>query len=82
MAFEGEIKGTSGAVRCEDCNSFLPLKVIYSAAWYIGRFCNNCGPYSRESGYYPSRVAAEADLKVWLEEGEKPNTRDTEYHGE
>ena len=47
---------------CTDCNKPLTLTVCESAAgFYIGRWCD-CGPYSRESGYYPTREAAQADL--------------------
>jgi hypothetical protein len=47
---------------CTDCNKPLTLTVCESAAgFYIGRWCD-CGPYSRESGYYPTREAAGADL--------------------
>lgn len=44
------------------------LKVMRSnAGYYIGRSCVEDGipfeqPYSRESGYYPTKEAAEADM--------------------
>ena len=35
------------------CDKPLELQVCHSAAvYYIGTFCNNCGPYSRESDYF------------------------------
>jgi phage FluMu protein Com len=53
-----------GEVRCPECGSELPVKVLRSAAgYYLGRWCPRCGPYERVSvSYYPSRPAAEAAL--------------------
>ena len=60
MALPGET-GHIGST-CEDCGIHLEAKVLRSGAgYYIGTFCD-CGPYSRESGYYPSREAAEKAL--------------------
>ena len=33
-----------------------------NAGYYVGTFCPYCGPYSRESGYYPTHEAAQAAL--------------------
>ena len=45
-----------------DCGHDLPLQVCQSAGgYYLGRWCNNCGPFSRESGYYATHEEAEAD---------------------
>ena len=48
---------------CPDCGLRLNLEVLQSAAgFYIGTRCD-CGPYSRESGYFKSRdLAAHALL--------------------
>jgi hypothetical protein len=43
-------------------NTPLELKVLRSNAFYIGTFCDRCGPYSRESGYFATREEAEAAL--------------------
>lgn len=44
---------------CLDCGNLMVPKVLYSnAGWYIGTCCDRCGPYSRESGYYPTADAA------------------------
>ena len=44
--------------QCDDCGVKLIPKVLHSAAgYYIGTFCN-CGPYSRESGYYKTQQDA------------------------
>jgi hypothetical protein len=49
--------------RC-DCGQELHLGVQHSAAgYYLGFFCPNCGPYSRESGYYRTREEAEETLR-------------------
>lgn len=54
-------------VKCSECGTELPLKVCQSGAgFYIGCFCNQCGPYDRESGYYATREKAEADLPNYL----------------
>ena len=48
---------------CMECGTTLDIQVLCSAAgYYIGFFCPNCGPYSRESGYYDSREEAEKAL--------------------
>jgi hypothetical protein len=40
----------------------MALRVLKSAAgYYIGRFCD-CGPYSRDSGYFNTSEDAEAML--------------------
>jgi hypothetical protein len=48
---------------CPDCGVFvLPFEVLESGAgFYIGTMCND-GPYSRESGYFPTREEAETAL--------------------
>lgn len=51
-------------VKCTDCGSVLPLQVLCSnAGHYIGRFCPQCGPYSRVSGYFNTEEEAKAYLK-------------------
>lgn len=48
---------------CSDCGDPLYLQVLQSAAgFYLGSHCK-CGPYSRESGYFPSIDEAVA---AWL----------------
>ena len=56
----------SGAPRtCPDCQKHMEDEVLQSAAgFYIGTICD-CGPYSRESGYY----RAEADAEEALQSG-------------
>ena len=52
---------------CIECGAELSIKVCVSAAgYYIGFFCPNCGPHSRESGYYGSREEAEMALSRGL----------------
>ena len=62
MALTGEcVKASSTA--CIECGAELSIKVCVSAAgYYIGFFCPQCGPYSRESGYYGSREEVEMAL--------------------
>lgn len=59
----GETLGTGAPKNCPDCNVRLEPKVMSSAAgYYIGTGCD-CGPFSRESGYYKKFGDAEKDLK-------------------
>ncbi|MFH1982981.1 MAG: hypothetical protein ABIL58_14160 [Pseudomonadota bacterium] len=52
---------------CCECRAELHIGVHRSAAgYYVGFFCPNCGPYSRESGYYRSREEAQLDLDTGL----------------
>ena len=61
MVGMGETIATGASPVC--CGKVLELQVLRSAAgYYIGTFCENCGLYSRESGYYPSLIAAQAAL--------------------
>lgn len=57
------------------CGVRLPFKVLRSAAgYYIGTFCDACGPYSRETGYYPTREDAQRELD------NGPAWRDSSYN--
>lgn len=64
----GETVGTDGVVCDHDFASgiepsTLTLKVCMSAAgYYLGYECPHCGPYSRETGYWKTRDAAEKAL--------------------
>jgi hypothetical protein len=63
MTLPGETIATGAPPRCPDCGRMPKLDVYMSAAgYYVGTYCD-CGPYSRESGYYPTRDAAQADLE-------------------
>jgi hypothetical protein len=54
----GECVGTT-VTDCSECGETLSLKVCKSAAGhYLGFFCKNDGPYSRESGYFVDEDAA------------------------
>lgn len=82
----GETVLSSGTKTCRDCESPLPLTVLMSAAgYYIGTACN-CGPYSRESGYFPSHGEALSALNTLLDsmvDGSPTPTfmRNTNYNG-
>jgi len=48
---------------CFDCGTEMDIGVYRSnAGYYIGFFCDRCGPYSRESGYYGSSEDAQDAL--------------------
>ena len=74
MALEGELDIVKV---CPDCGLEMPVKVCSSGAgYYIGQFCNQCGPWNRLSlKYY--KTWTEADTLLKSGEWQK---RDTEYH--
>lgn len=64
MAQVGETIATGAPATCDECGVTPKLGVYSSAAgFYIGTHCKNCGPYSRESGYYVTREKAQEALK-------------------
>jgi hypothetical protein len=66
MTLRGECVNASHTV-CIECGAELSIKVCASAVgYYIGFFCPNCGPYSRESGYFGNREEAESALSSGL----------------
>jgi hypothetical protein len=45
------------------CGTRLPFRVCQSAAgYYIGTWCGNCGPNSRETSYFRTREDAQKVL--------------------
>ena len=64
MVLEKETLRRGAPDTCSDCGVVIVLKVHHSTAgYYIGAWCN-CGPYCRESGYYPTREKAETAFKT------------------
>ena len=62
MALPGETLDGGASPTCDECGVTVQLQVCHSAAgYYVGTWCN-CGPYSRESGYYQRREEAQAAL--------------------
>ncbi len=62
MALPGEVVGKSTTKCC--CGKRLTVRVLRSAAgYYIGFLCDDCGPYSRESGYYKKATEAAKALE-------------------
>jgi hypothetical protein len=53
---------------CIECGATLPFKPCRSAAgWYVGTWCNRCGPHDRKSfGYYATKEEAQAELDAWV----------------
>ena len=63
MVMQGETLATGAPDFCKSCQKFVSLSVMQSGAgWYIGSFCD-CGPYSRESGYYATKREADSDFE-------------------
>lgn len=58
----GETIASGANPTCDECGVTVTLDVFRSnAGYYIGTYCN-CGPYSRESGYYDSKEGAMKSL--------------------
>lgn len=58
MALPGEAIGRRVIV-CSECKKTMYLEILRSnAGYYLGFSCKNCGPYSRESGYYGKATEA------------------------
>lgn len=55
----GETIMSGAPTTCPTCQRRVLLEVCRSGAgYYIGTYCD-CGPYSRESGYYRSHEEAQ-----------------------
>lgn len=62
MPLINETRGLSG-MRCE-CGTWLPLEVLRSAGgYYIGYWCDLCGPQSRETVYFNEEDDARDELE-------------------
>jgi hypothetical protein len=62
MALIGETVASGGPGICEECGMAPTLGVYQSASgYYVGTYCQ-CGPYSRESGYFAKRERAQKAL--------------------
>jgi len=64
MTLPGECVN-SISTTCHECGTELNIGVQKSAAgYYVGFWCPECGPYSRESNYYRSCEEAEKALST------------------
>lgn len=60
----GETINSGAPSTCPDCHTKLVLRVCLSGAgYYIGSECQ-CGPYSRESHYFPTQEDASEALST------------------
>lgn len=57
---------------CKECKERLKIRVAEpmrlqvlksQTGWYIGKACDQCGPYSMDSCYYPNYKEAQEDLE-------------------
>lgn len=79
MALPGELDSPEV---CPDCNASMPIGVKRSAAGYfLGQWCNRCGPYNRLTGYFKTQFEADLALDLWREGDRRWYPRDTDYHG-
>jgi hypothetical protein len=64
VVLQGETLSSGGKPICDECKKEVQLQVCKSfAGYYIGTYCD-CGPYSRESDYYPTKEVAEKWLAL------------------
>ena len=71
----GETIHSGASPKCLDCGAEVKEEVLMPAAgYYIGTYCL-CGPYSRESHYYPTRESAQHALDT-----NTVNYRTSEYN--
>jgi len=62
MTLPNETLATGAATRCPECGGTFTPKVMQSmAGYYVGIECP-CGPWSRESDYYPTRESVQHAL--------------------
>ncbi len=62
MAVPYETISRGASIKCETCGVVVKLRVCSSGAgYYIGTMCD-CGPYSRETGYFKNYKEAKKAL--------------------
>ena len=72
MALPGETLGGVTTI-CEECGNKEPLRVLSTpGGYYVGYWCVECGPISRESAYFQTRRAAEKSLECRLNNPRMP----------
>ena len=73
MVLQGETIYRGAPDKCEDCGTKLELQVLLTCGYYVGTQCQ-CGPFSRETGYYKTHKEAEQVLNG-IALGERENLR-------
>ncbi len=73
MVLKNETIWRGASDKCEDCGTELKPQVLKTCAYYVGTCCE-CGPYSRETGYFATREEAEQVLNG-IALGERENLR-------
>jgi len=69
MVMPGETLGYNESITCT-CGKVLPLKVCHTGAgYYLGYWCDWCGPVSRESNYFHFIEDAERTLSLFENNG-------------
>jgi len=61
MVLKGETIYRGAPDKCEDCGTKLELQVLLTCGYYVGTQCQ-CGPFSRETGYFETLHEAEQAL--------------------
>jgi len=74
--FPGETILTGARSTCYDCNKELKFRVLSSpAGYYVGTQCEQCGPHSRETGYFKTIEEAQRELESYESAGALPHMR-------
>ena len=73
MVLKNETIWHGASDKCEDCGTELKPQILKTCAYYVGTCCE-CGPYSRETGYFATREEAEQVLNG-IALGERGNLR-------
>ena len=77
--FEGEAILSGANPTC--CGEVLPFQVLHTpAGYYVGTFCNACGPHSRETDYFKTNKEAEHALTEFNGLGEMLPDKRTSDH--
>ena len=79
MTHPGELNGLTGTI-CPTCARDLTLQVLPSSnGYYLGYWCPEHGPVSRETGYYTTRVVAAREMAGVRAGGVPYNVRVVEF---
>jgi hypothetical protein len=66
---DATLANLAGIVRCHICGRMMQPEVLQSpGGFYVGYKCPKDGPYSRESGYYPTNEMAQDFLQECLQQ--------------
>jgi len=63
-------------MKCISCGRRLDVEVLHSAAgYYIGTWCDFCGPHSRESDYFKTELQARYHMRNYERSSKKDRAK-------